>query len=286
MADDRQRVRLRYLRALDQKSQDDPYGYWEPDELVDGYTEAQIQDSLRYWEQKGYADVQHSLGDQGLSQARITAAGQDFLATQARTLNSMFTLRPSGSIRRQVTDEPLTAPVNSNYARADQAAETLGRVVAVREASRTVADTKQSCFVIMPFQQPFDSYYTHIIQPAVTEAGLICIRADEITKPGAIIEQIWMGIQNAAVCVAELTGQRSNVMYELGLALFLQVKDFKPLSRPFLQLLSQPDSCHVAQTHEAHGVATAVCGSKRLVEVRRICCYAPFATPSGGNAGT
>jgi len=70
------------------------------------------------------------------------------------------------------------------------------------------------------------------------------------------------------------------------LGLFLQVKDFKPLSRPFLQLLSQPDSCHVAQTHEAHGVATAVCGSKRLVEVRRICCYAPFATPSGGNAGT
>jgi len=70
------------------------------------------------------------------------------------------------------------------------------------------------------------------------------------------------------------------------LSLFLQVKDFKPLSRPFLQLLSQPDSCHVAQTHEAHGVATAVCGSKRLVDVRRICCYAPFATPSGGNAGT
>jgi len=73
---------------------------------------------------------------------------------------------------------------------------------------------------------------------------------------------------------------------EPALALFLQVKDFKPLSRPFLQLLSQPDSCHVAQTHEAHGVATAVCGSKRLVDVRRICCYAPFATPSGGNAGT
>jgi len=73
---------------------------------------------------------------------------------------------------------------------------------------------------------------------------------------------------------------------DVTLALFLQVKDFKPLSRPFLQLLSQPDSCHVAQTHEAHGVATAVCGSKRLVEVRRICCYAPFATPSGGNAGT
>jgi len=77
-----------------------------------------------------------------------------------------------------------------------------------------------------------------------------------------------------------------NLTHRYAVGLFLQVKDFKPLSRPFLQLLSQPDSCHVAQTHEAHGVATAVCGSKRLVEVRRICCYAPFATPSGGNAGT
>jgi len=94
-----------------------------------------------------------------------------------------------------------------------------------------------------------------------------------------------------------MTGSSANVLtmvrkhlylrpYYYLLQLFLQVKDFKPLSRPFLQLLSQPDSCHVAQTHEAHGVATAVCGSKRLVEVRRICCYAPFATPSGGNAGT
>jgi len=84
------------------------------------------------------------------------------------------------------------------------------------------------------------------------------------------------------ITVVALTDERLTT----ALGLFLQVKDFKPLSRPFLQLLSQPDSCHVAQTHEAHGVATAVCGSKRLVEVRRICCYAPFATPSGGNAGT
>ena len=70
------------------------------------------------------------------------------------------------------------------------------------------------------------------------------------------------------------------------LRLFLQVKDFKPLSRAFLQLLSRTNAYRVAQTHEAYSEATAVCESKGLVEARRICRYAPFATPSGGNAGT
>jgi len=50
-----------------------------------------------------------------------------------------------------------------------------------------------------------------------------------------------------------------------GLALFLQVKDFKPLSRAFLQLLSKHDSCYVVRTHEAHGVATGLCGRDGLV---------------------
>ncbi len=70
------------------------------------------------------------------------------------------------------------------------------------------------------------------------------------------------------------------------LVLFLQVKDFKPLSRAFLQLLSRTNAYRVAQTHDAYSEATAVCGSKGLVEARRICRYAPFATLSGGNAGT
>jgi len=93
-------------------------------------------------------------------------------------------------------------------------------------------------------------------------------------------------MQKRRLAAAKFPTLKTLDQYDFSLMLFLQVKDFKPLSRPFLQLLSQPDSCYVAQTHEAHGVATAVCGSKRLVEVRRICCYAPFATPSGGNAGT
>jgi len=70
------------------------------------------------------------------------------------------------------------------------------------------------------------------------------------------------------------------------LILFLQVKDFKPLSRVFLQLLGQTSAYRVAQTHGAHGEATALCGSNERVEALRTCRYAPFATLSDGNVGT
>ena len=70
------------------------------------------------------------------------------------------------------------------------------------------------------------------------------------------------------------------------LGLFLQVKDFKPLSRVFLQLLGQTSAYRVAQTHGAHSEATALCGSNERVEALRTCRYAPFATLSDGNVGT
>ena len=41
---------------------------------------------------------------------------------------------------------------------------------------------------------------------------------DEIFGTGKIIDQIWLGINNAKVLVAELTTRNPNVFYELGLA--------------------------------------------------------------------
>jgi hypothetical protein len=76
----------------------------------------------------------------------------------------------------------------------------------------------KTCFVIMPFGEPFDSYYREIFVPAITKVGLKPIRADEINKPGVIVNQIWKGINEADVCIAEISEQNPNVMYELGLA--------------------------------------------------------------------
>jgi hypothetical protein len=86
------------------------------------------------------------------------------------------------------------------------------------EKSVTV-DSGDTCFVMMPFASPIGDYFEKIYVPAIEKAGMKPIRADdEIFKTGKIIDQIWAGINNARVLVAELTGKNPNVYYELGLA--------------------------------------------------------------------
>ncbi|QDK40567.1 hypothetical protein DOM21_03685 [Bacteriovorax stolpii] len=76
-----------------------------------------------------------------------------------------------------------------------------------------------SCFVIMPFASPIGDYFEKIYKPAIEKTSLKAVRADnEIFKTGKIIDQIWTGITNSRVLVAELTGRNPNVFYELGLA--------------------------------------------------------------------
>jgi hypothetical protein len=76
-----------------------------------------------------------------------------------------------------------------------------------------------SCFVMMPFAPPIGLYYQHIYEPAIIRAGLRPIRADnDIFGTGKIMDQVWSGINNAKVLVAELTKRNPNVFYELGLA--------------------------------------------------------------------
>lgn len=75
-----------------------------------------------------------------------------------------------------------------------------------------------TCFVMMPFGQWMDSYYREIYVPAIREAGLEPVRADELFSTGSVIEQIWEQISRAKVLLADLTDKNANVFYELGLA--------------------------------------------------------------------
>lgn len=85
-----------------------------------------------------------------------------------------------------------------------------------KKANVSVGD---SCFIMMPFGEPIGGYYEKIYEPAIKKAGLTPIRADnEIFGTGKIIDQIWRGINDAKVLVAELTNRNPNVFYELGLA--------------------------------------------------------------------
>ena len=76
-------------------------------------------------------------------------------------------------------------------------------------------------FVLMPFLDEFDDVYL-VMKDAIREASdklgieIACHRADDISEPGRITEQIIEEITNADVLIADLSGNNANVMYELG----------------------------------------------------------------------
>ena len=82
------------------------------------------------------------------------------------------------------------------------------------------------CFVLMPFGKKmdaagrvtnFDSIYTKIIAPAVSQAGLEPIRADEEKIGGTIHKPMFERLMLCHYAVADITGANSNVFYELGI---------------------------------------------------------------------
>lgn len=90
----------------------------------------------------------------------------------------------------------------------------------IKVLGKTIKTTStDTCFVMMPFRAPHGDYYAKIYEPAIRNAGLTPIRADaDMFGSGKIMDQIWVGINNAKVLVAELTTKNANVFYELGLA--------------------------------------------------------------------
>lgn len=73
------------------------------------------------------------------------------------------------------------------------------------------------CFVLMPFKEPFNSYYHQIIKQAAADSGLEALRADDVYGTGAIIRDIWDHIWRARIIIADVTDKNPNVNYELGL---------------------------------------------------------------------
>ena len=93
-----------------------------------------------------------------------------------------------------------------------------GDVTGPREAPSAAADGT-TCFVMQPFGGHLGGYYETIFKPAIEQAGLRAVRADDdIFATGKIMDQVWRGIRGATVLVAELTSKNPNVFYELGLA--------------------------------------------------------------------
>jgi len=61
-----------------------------------------------------------------------------------------------------------------------------------------------------------DKSYRNLIKPAVEEAGLVCVRADEIVHSGIIDVPMYQELLTADVVVADLSTANPNALYELG----------------------------------------------------------------------
>jgi hypothetical protein len=78
-------------------------------------------------------------------------------------------------------------------------------------------------FVLMPFEQPWSANVKAAIDHACMEtsrlfATLSWERADDITEPGRITDQIISAIEQADLLVADITASNPNVLFELGYA--------------------------------------------------------------------
>lgn len=89
-------------------------------------------------------------------------------------------------------------------------------------------DGKKTCFVVMGFGEKtdfqstpqrvlnLDKTYRTIIKPAVEDAGLTCIRADDVIHAGVIDKPMYELLLKADAVVADLSTSNPNAIYELG----------------------------------------------------------------------
>lgn len=84
--------------------------------------------------------------------------------------------------------------------------------------SLKASSTAKSCFVIMPFGVPWDDYYSQIYSPAISDAGIQPVRADEVFRAGSILQDIVNLLSDCSLVLADITDNNRNVHYELGLA--------------------------------------------------------------------
>lgn len=99
-------------------------------------------------------------------------------------------------------------------------APTKKKVKAAKKSRKPIQKEEQrdNCFTMMPFSDPFNTYYAQLYKPAIEDTGLRPVRADDLFRPGIIVADLWGMIRDAKVLLAELTTKNANVFYELGLA--------------------------------------------------------------------
>lgn len=81
-----------------------------------------------------------------------------------------------------------------------------------------VVPIRPRAFVVMQFTEPYNSLWEEVIKPVAEKIGLEAYRADDVFRPGIVLQDIVRGISTSQVIIAEVTPKNPNVYYELGYA--------------------------------------------------------------------
>ncbi len=76
---------------------------------------------------------------------------------------------------------------------------------------------KQYAFVLMPFTEIWSDIVWEKIKLKVNSLNFKCKRADDLSGHN-VLEDIWTGINEADIIIADITNKNPNVFYEIGIA--------------------------------------------------------------------
>lgn len=82
--------------------------------------------------------------------------------------------------------------------------------------------TTPTAFIVMPYQEPYETVYKSAVQPVLSKFGFGTVRADEVPGSRPFLDDIERDIARSDIVIVEATEANKNVYFELGLAIALK----------------------------------------------------------------
>ena len=166
-----------------------------------GYERAYLVDE--YIHGRGWRAVNHRGGVSQLDEAHL-------YAVEVEIRGQRLVLRVDGI---ELIDQQLPHPLEGN-----QAGLFAWGPGPVNFEGFAWSDERPRAFVVMQFTEPYNSLYSEVISPVCQELEFEAYRADDVFRPGIILQDIISGLVESDVIIAEISPTNPNVFYELGYA--------------------------------------------------------------------
>jgi hypothetical protein len=82
----------------------------------------------------------------------------------------------------------------------------------------TAKDDLSDAFIMMPFAPELKPVYEDHIRKVAAELNLRAKRGDDMFSRNSVMNDIWVALNEAKLCIADCTGRNPNVFYEIGIA--------------------------------------------------------------------